>query len=67
LAHLETAARALARSGVHLDFSTIKGVLGPIYPDEAEKFFRNSWNQQELNRICELSQRLPRRADTSSE
>jgi len=53
LARLETKARSLARSGAHLDFSTIAaGLVQSDYP-EAKAFFANRWTQQELNRICE--------------
>jgi hypothetical protein len=52
LAAIESEARAMARSGKHGDFLTIRAIMRDRYP-EAQKLFANRWLQEELNRICE--------------
>ena len=52
-ARIETKARHYARSGDHLDFTTIEALLIIDGYPEARKLFANLWIQEELNRICQ--------------
>ena len=52
-ARIETKARHYARSGDHLDFTTIEALLIIDGYPEARKLFANRWMQEELNRICQ--------------
>ncbi len=55
LAHIETEARKLARSGQHRSYRSIEmALLGQGYR-EAIKVFANRWTQSELDRICQQS------------
>jgi hypothetical protein len=52
LARIETEARALARSGNHYGFSSIKNLLLTRGYPEADKVFANRWTQSEVDRLC---------------
>jgi hypothetical protein len=55
LAHIETEARKLARTGQHRSYRSIEmALLGQGYR-EALKVFANRWTQCELDRICQQS------------
>ena len=55
LAHIETEARKLARTGQHRSYRSIEmALLGEGYR-EALKVFANRWTQCELDRICQQS------------
>ena len=58
VAHIETEARKLARSGQHRSFSSIELALLSRGYREALKVFANRWTQCELDRICEQSVRV---------
>jgi hypothetical protein len=55
LAHIETEARRLARSGEHRGFKSIEIVLLSRGYREARRIFANRWTCSELERICEQS------------
>jgi hypothetical protein len=51
-AYVESKSRAMARSGDHQNFTTIRTALVAEGFDEAERLFQNRWVQEELNRFC---------------
>ena len=61
LAHIETEARKLARSGNYVSASAIEMALLAGGCHEATKLFANRWTQSELNRLCDEA---TRRRDT---
>jgi hypothetical protein len=59
LAQIETAARAMARSGQYGSASSIEMALMARGIGEAHKVFSNRWTRSEFDRLCEQAAYRP--------
>jgi hypothetical protein len=61
LAHIETKARTLARSGKYFSHEAIGLALVARGLAETPRLFRNAWTCSELDRLCQQARQIERR------